>query len=106
MFAFGQTGSGKTHTVFGGDDALRGFECNDEDGLMPRAAHYLFSRLAMATHLEFAVRATSLEIYNEQVTDLIVRTRQRQVLNVRWDKRVGFYVEDLTVVECSSTGEF
>jgi hypothetical protein len=103
VFAFGQTGSGKTHTVFGGDDAMMNGALTDHDGLMPRAAHYLFDRLAQSPELEFAVRATSLEIYNEHVTDLTVRTRQRQVLQVRWDKRVGFYVEDLTVVECTCT---
>lgn len=47
----------------------------------------------------FVLRACFLEIYNEQVVDLL-NPGQKKYLNVRWAKDKGFYVENLFVVEC------
>ena len=46
----------------------------------------------------FLVRAGYLEIYNEQVQDLLNPTSAS--LAVRWSTEKGFYVENLFVVEC------
>ncbi|XP_042768942.1 kinesin-like protein KIF12 isoform X1 [Panthera leo] len=49
------------------------------------------------------LRASYLEIYNEQVRDLLSLGAPRP-LPVRWNKTQGFYVEQLRVVEFGSLG--
>ena len=65
-FAYGQTGSGKTYSMFGGDGEVR--------GMIPRAAEYLFARLAGRSQKTFtrevATFCSFLEIYNDQLRDL------------------------------------
>jgi hypothetical protein len=48
----------------------------------------------------FTVRASYLEIYNEQVRDLL--NPGNGSLPVRWTRDRGFYVENLFVVECET----
>ncbi|XP_072848917.2 kinesin-like protein KIF28 isoform X2 [Pogona vitticeps] len=43
-----------------------------------------------------------LEIYNEQVTDLLCRIKKRGGLKVREDQQQGFYVDGLKLVPCDS----
>jgi kinesin family protein 11 len=66
VFAYGQTGTGKTHTMEGTiHDA-------DERGVIPRAAFDVFRRLADESYVEHAVSASFLEIYNEELCDLLL----------------------------------
>jgi kinesin family protein C1 len=70
IFAYGQTGSGKTHTMMGGiDSPLEG----EERGVMPRAAEHIFHYCnELKEHgYTFKVTATMVEIYNEQINDLL-----------------------------------
>jgi len=69
VFAYGQTGTGKTHTMSGAHDA----ECDvlsSEAGIIPRAMSDVFEYLEHAD-LEYSVKVTYLELYNEEITDLI-----------------------------------
>jgi hypothetical protein len=77
MFAYGQTGTGKTHTMEGSLD--------DEDnrGIIPRSAQAIFERLKdVKNHFtESSVTAQYLEIYNEELADLLTdREAKLQVL--------------------------
>lgn len=65
VFAYGQTGTGKTHTMEGkiDDPALM--------GVIPRAVHHIFEHLDNQ-NTEYAVRVSFLEMYNEELTDLLV----------------------------------
>ena len=47
---------------------------------------------------KFNIRAAYLEIYNEQVQDLL--NPKSTSLPIRWTSEKGFYVENLFVVEC------
>jgi hypothetical protein len=49
---------------------------------------------------QFYVKASFLEIYKEQIQDLL--NPARGILHCRWNVNNGFFVEDLTVVECTS----
>ena len=91
VFAYGQTGSGKTYTM--GEAGASG----DSGGLMRRAARYLYAGMAARAGVAFTVQATYLEVYNEQVVDLVVP--RSEPLAVRGGSG-GFYVEDLSVVQC------
>ncbi|KAF1770723.1 hypothetical protein GCK72_002545 [Caenorhabditis remanei] len=66
LIAFGQTGSGKTHTMRGGD-------AEEEEGIIPRAATFLFreSKKLEATGWKFEFSLSFLEIYNNEAYDLL-----------------------------------
>nr|XP_022337125.1 kinesin-like protein KIF12 isoform X12 [Crassostrea virginica] len=103
--AFGQTGSGKTHTMTGPpqqlyEDEFEGGKHPDPDmvGLMQRSFTYLLKQAEGVTGNK-VIRASYLEIYNEQVIDLL-NPNQKRYLQVRWSKNKGFYVENLFVAEC------
>ncbi|PIA35824.1 hypothetical protein AQUCO_03400014v1 [Aquilegia coerulea] len=101
IFAYGQTGSGKTYTMWGPANALlEGNIANSPQGLTPRVFEKLFTRIdeEQVKHadkqLQYQCRCSFLEIYNEQITDLLDPT-QRNLL-IREDVKSGVYVENLT----------
>ena len=93
IFAFGQTGSGKTYTITGPD----GVE-PEKKGLTQRAFAEIFRLIGSDKNTKYTVRATYLEIYLEQVKDLLNPTSGN--LQIRWNSERGFYVENLFVVDC------
>uniref|UniRef100_A0A6B2KWP8 Kinesin motor domain-containing protein n=1 Tax=Arcella intermedia TaxID=1963864 RepID=A0A6B2KWP8_9EUKA len=99
IFAYGQTGSGKTHTIQGGLD--NGRLVYEERGLMPRIFDYIFgqfsNRKRTGAVTEYSCMCSFLEIYNEQITDLLNPEATR--LQLREDHKKGVYVENLTEVE-------
>jgi hypothetical protein len=66
VFAYGQTGTGKTYTMEGAVD--------DEAhmGIIPRAAMTIFEKLKGETYIESTVSVSYLEIYNEELNDLLM----------------------------------
>jgi kinesin family member 12 len=70
-----------------------------DDGLFPRSVRYMWERMTMRPE-QFYVKASFLEIYNEQLRDLL--NPSSGILHQRWNVRNGFFVEDLMVVECTS----
>ena len=65
IFAYGQTGSGKTHTMLSREDG--------DEGLIPRAVQQVFERAGVLGRRgwDMAITAEMLEVYNEQVRDLL-----------------------------------
>ncbi|KAM4876540.1 kinesin-like protein KIF12 isoform 1-T1 [Thomomys bottae] len=101
VFTFGQTGSGKTYTLTGPPPQGEGMPVSPSlAGIMQRTFAWLLDRVQ---HLGAPVtlHASYLEIYNEQVRDLLSLGSPRP-LPVRWNKSRGFYVEQLRVVEFGS----
>ena len=88
------TGAGKTHTMSGCDDVADGL--TERHGMIPRASARLFEESATREDTSYSFKASYLEIYNEQVTDLL--NPSSTTLPVRW-RRSGFFVENLFVVE-------
>lgn len=65
VFAYGQTGTGKTYTMEGAID-------NPEYcGLIPRASTGIFDLLSHEKFIESSVKVSYLEIYNEELCDLL-----------------------------------
>eukprot|EP00038_Savillea_parva_P011141 m.195399 g.195399 ORF g.195399 m.195399 type:complete len:1050 (-) comp19472_c0_seq1:183-3332(-) len=73
VFAYGQTGTGKTHTMEGvrTDKVHTSYKDDRDSGLIPRALHHLFEVLESNPETEFSVRVSFLEIYNEDIFDLL-----------------------------------
>ncbi|XP_065867590.1 kinesin-like protein KIN-12E isoform X2 [Euphorbia lathyris] len=105
MFAYGQTGSGKTHTMLGdieGGTRRHSVNC----GMTPRVFECLFSRIQKEKEarkdekLKFACKCSFLEIYNEQILDLLDPSSNN--LQIREDAKKGIYVENLKEIEVAS----
>jgi kinesin family protein 3/17 len=92
IFAYGQTGCGKTFTMMGALDPpeLR--------GVIPNSFDHIFEHIqAAADNLDFMINAQYLEIYNEEVRDLIGDNSTEQ-LQLKEDPKKGVYVKGLTTV--------
>ncbi|NXT99132.1 KIF12 protein, partial [Buphagus erythrorhynchus] len=101
VFAFGQTGSGKTYTLMG---PLAQSEAQPASpallGLMQRSFTCLLEQ-SRSRGSDLALSASYLEIYNEQVRDLL-SPGPPCALPLRWSKTRGFYVENQLSVEFES----
>ncbi|XP_021720602.1 kinesin-like protein KIN-12E isoform X2 [Chenopodium quinoa] len=105
MFAYGQTGSGKTHTMLGdieGGTRRHSIDC----GMTPRVFEHLFSRIQKEKEARreekyrFTCKCSFLEIYNEQILDLLNPSSTN--LQIREDLKKGIHVENLTELEVTS----
>ncbi|XP_061087380.1 kinesin-like protein KIF11 isoform X1 [Conger conger] len=72
VFAYGQTGTGKTFTMEGERSANEEFtwEADPLAGIIPRTLHQIFEKLSN-NGTEFSVKVSLLEIYNEELFDLL-----------------------------------
>ncbi|XVE59693.1 hypothetical protein DITRI_Ditri05aG0066500 [Diplodiscus trichospermus] len=105
MFAYGQTGSGKTHTMLGdieGGTRRHSVNC----GMTPRVFEHLFTRIQKEKEarkdekLRFTCKCSFLEIYNEQILDLLDPSSTN--LQIREDMKKGVYVENIKEIEVTS----
>jgi hypothetical protein len=100
IFCYGQTGTGKTHTMEGKD------EPENERGLIPNTFETVFGDIDAleAANKNFLVRASFLEIYNENVRDLLGKDQSR-TCDLKEDPDKGVYVKDLTTFVVKSVAE-
>ncbi|KAK9837800.1 hypothetical protein WJX74_005282 [Apatococcus lobatus] len=99
IFAYGQTGSGKTHTMAGThveDLAGRGINYRALDDLFELNAR-------RQEEVEYSIRVQLLEIYNEQLRDLLDTSRAPKKLNIQNTERSGLNVPDAIQVEVTCT---
>ena len=108
VFAYGQTGSGKTHTVEGPQqqklDPHSTVEGGGTEGITPRAVREVFRRLAQSKREQgtgdYIVECSYLEIYNEEVFDLLSssvtksehgstksKASTKSNMRIRWSRR-------------------
>ncbi|KAK9468689.1 P-loop containing nucleoside triphosphate hydrolase protein [Lipomyces arxii] len=95
IFCYGQTGSGKTYTM------------SSEDGMIARAVDQIFKSAAALEerHWKYDVEGQFLEIYNENINDLLVRSDDfdKKKLDMRNDSKEGrIIIPDLTTVKLAS----
>jgi centromeric protein E len=94
IFAYGQTSSGKTYTMQGAGAGTVDF--HQHGGIFHMAASDIFAHVKSNPDRLFLVRASFLEIYNEEVRDLLVSTGKggsNAVLQIREDPRRGVFVQ-------------
>lgn len=93
IFAYGQTGCGKTHTMIGDvdDDELK--------GIMPRAFEHIFSVISSnegPNGKKYLVRCSFIEIYNEDIHDLLSRDPNKKKA-IKEDPNMGVFIKDATM---------
>ncbi|GFR94491.1 kinesin-like protein [Elysia marginata] len=99
LFAYGQTGSGKSYSMVG---------YGNNKGIVPLACEELFKgidekRKTADKDDDFQVSLSMLEIYNEQVRDLLTtKAPGKGGLKVRQHPSKGFVVETLTTAAVGS----
>lgn len=84
IFAYGQTSSGKTYTMVGDDE-------EGEEGVLQLAARHIFQLIAACPDRDFLLRVSFVEIYNENIRDLL--DPETPSLAIREDPRKGVYIE-------------
>ena len=74
LFAYGQTASGKTHTIMGEPAEL---------GIVPLAVKDIFEHINNSPSREFLLRASYMEIYNEEINDLLDHGKAEGAIKLR-----------------------
>jgi hypothetical protein len=84
VFAYGQTGTGKTHTMEGD------LSNEAEHGIIPRSAKAIFETLKSPDYQAYSVTCSYLEIYNEELCDLLVDSNSQTKLDIMEGKNGPF----------------
>lgn len=83
IFAYGQTGAGKTHTMYG---------TSENPGLAPRAIESLFRVIRREEgqgRKSFSVKAYMIELYKQDIIDLLVEARPKDQKSLQVKKDAG-----------------
>lgn len=102
IFAYGQTGTGKTYTMEGLRGSLNDsarWKANMEAGIITRAIHHVFDSLEKSGH-EYFVRVSHLELYNENLSDLLNPVNTN--LRLYKDEKNRVYVHNLEEVRANN----
>ncbi|XP_002736756.1 chromosome-associated kinesin KIF4A-like [Saccoglossus kowalevskii] len=97
VLAYGQTGSGKTHTMGSGYCEA---QAEDEQlvGVIPRTVKTLFNKIQECEESDFTVKVSYLEVYNEDINDLLSQSAKKESLPIREDNTGGIRVQGLEEV--------
>ena len=98
IFAYGQTGCGKTFTMMGvvSDPNLK--------GVIPNAFDHIFGFIKTeGESRKFILRCSFVEIYNEEVRDLLGNKDKK--LNIRDDPKKGTFLQDLTYINIKNPND-
>ncbi|XP_033638338.1 kinesin-like protein KIF17 [Asterias rubens] len=98
IFAYGQTGCGKSFSMQGITDPAT------QRGIIPRSFEHIFENIQVTEGVKFLVRASYLEIYNEEIRDLLGKDH-RVKLELKEHPDRGVYVKDLSMHIVHNTRE-
>lgn len=116
IFAYGQTSSGKTYTMQGTGlrnrtvledkaETEQDRRPADSDGLVQLAVKDLFDEMARRSDVEFLVRVSYLEVYNETVRDLLVSGKQKDAtVHIREHPVTGVFTDNSERVVTDARG--
>ncbi|XP_038053158.1 kinesin-II 95 kDa subunit-like [Patiria miniata] len=98
IFAYGQTGTGKTYT-------MEGVRSDPESrGVIPNSFEHIFTHIARTQNQQYLVRASYLEIYQEDIRDLLSKDQSKK-LELKERPDTGVYVKDLSSFVTKSVKE-
>ncbi|KAG7343894.1 kinesin motor domain containing protein [Nitzschia inconspicua] len=92
ILAYGQTGAGKTFTM----GTASGKDSSDTDGIIPRACADLFEQIDTRCDGNAQVELSYLEIYNEEIRDLMCTDGSGGDLKIRETLNGEVYVSGLS----------
>uniref|UniRef100_A0A7E4UYI7 Kinesin-like protein n=1 Tax=Panagrellus redivivus TaxID=6233 RepID=A0A7E4UYI7_PANRE len=98
VFAYGQTGSGKTFSMQGDE------KVPVQRGVIPRTFEHIFESIATTESTKFLVHVSYLEIYNEEVRDLLGDDRLKK-LDIKEHSDRGVYVAGLSMHVCHNVND-
>lgn len=98
VFAYGQTGCGKSFTMQGIKDN------QTQKGIIPRSFEHIFEAIAIDTTKKYLIRGSYLEIYNENVRDLLGKD-YKTTLDLHESPDKGVYVSGLSYHECKQVND-
>ncbi|XP_071697444.1 kinesin-like protein KIN-5C [Rutidosis leptorrhynchoides] len=116
IFAYGQTGTGKTYTMEGECKRAKSGPNGElplEAGVIPRSVKQIFDTLE-GQNAEYSVKVTFLELYNEEITDLLAPEelskfgnddKQKKMLALMEDGKGGVLVRGLEEEIVTSANE-
>ncbi|XP_070699544.1 kinesin family member 4 [Pempheris klunzingeri] len=103
VLAYGQTGSGKTFSMGG---AYTSAQENDPSvGVIPRVIKRIFEEREMRTDCDFCLAVSYLEIYNEDILDLLCTSKDKPAISIREDPKDGIKIVGLTEKQVLSAQE-
>uniref|UniRef100_K3W7F6 Kinesin motor domain-containing protein n=1 Tax=Globisporangium ultimum (strain ATCC 200006 / CBS 805.95 / DAOM BR144) TaxID=431595 RepID=K3W7F6_GLOUD len=86
VLAYGQTGTGKTHTMSGSGLDAKGDRHEELQGIIPRVIKSIFKHMKEnEQHVEYSLRIEYIEIYNEELRDLLHPETTSKQLTIRED---------------------
>eukprot|EP00096_Caligus_rogercresseyi_P016446 TRINITY_DN910_c0_g1_i2.p1 TRINITY_DN910_c0_g1~~TRINITY_DN910_c0_g1_i2.p1 ORF type:complete len:1078 (-),score=315.91 TRINITY_DN910_c0_g1_i2:356-3589(-) len=100
VFAYGQTGTGKTFTMEGVPESPKA-------GVVPRALNDLFDGLRVSAVKDYAIRVSYLELYNEEIFDLLSDVSDASRLRLYEDaqKKGSIIIQGLEELQVNSKEE-
>ncbi|MBN3297625.1 KIF3B protein, partial [Amia calva] len=89
IFAYGQTGTGKTYTMQGA------WMDPEKRGIIPNSFEHIFTHISRSQNQQYLVRASYLEIYQEEIRDLLCKDQNKK-LEMKENPDSGVYIKDLS----------
>ncbi|XP_017267971.1 kinesin family member 4 isoform X2 [Kryptolebias marmoratus] len=103
VLAYGQTGSGKTYSMGGTYTSTQ--ENHSSVGVIPRVITRIFEERQKRTDCEFCLTVSYLEIYNEEILDLLCSSKDKPAISIREDPKEGIKIVGLTERQVLSGAE-
>uniref|UniRef100_A0A8C2CA71 Kinesin-like protein n=1 Tax=Cyprinus carpio TaxID=7962 RepID=A0A8C2CA71_CYPCA len=103
VLAYGQTGSGKTFSMGGTYTSEQ--ENESTVGVIPRVIRRIFQEKSKCADCEFLLAVSYLEIYNEEILDLLCTSKDKPIISIREDPKDGIKIVGLTEKEVFTAHE-
>ncbi|KAJ8412438.1 hypothetical protein AAFF_G00127740 [Aldrovandia affinis] len=103
VLAYGQTGSGKTFSMGGTYTSAQ--ENEPTVGVIPRVVRKIFLEKEKRADSEFTLVVSYLEIYNEDILDLLCGSKDKPAISIREDPKEGIKIVGLMEKEVFSAQE-
>jgi hypothetical protein len=102
IFAYGQTGCGKSWTMQGPMNAPDNLK-----GVIPNSFTHIFQHIKASSNIQFLVRCSYLELYNEEIKDLLVDQNNKKPVpcEIKEDPTKGVFVKGLCDVVVESEAD-
>jgi kinesin family protein 3/17 len=108
IFAYGQTGSGKTFSMYGPPNEF-GNRSMQQDrsliGVIPRAVQEIFDLSEQQDVMQVSVYVSFVQIYNEQLFDMLRDASMVSPLTIREDQGREIYVQGLSEYNVKSVND-